>query len=40
MNASNLLGKYIESLRGSEPGSVEYEAFFEGVRALTEVKEG
>lgn len=40
MNASNLLGKYIESLRGSEPGSVEYEALFEGIRALTEVKEG
>lgn len=40
MNASNLLGRYIESLRGSEPGSVEYEALFEGVRALTEVKEG
>ena len=40
MNASNLLGKYIESLRGSDPGSVEYEALFEGVRALTEVKEG
>lgn len=40
MNASNLLGKYIESLRDSEPGSVEYEALFEGVRALTEAKEG
>ncbi len=40
MNASNLLGRYIESLRSSEPGSVEYEALFEGVRALTEVKEG
>lgn len=40
MNATNLLGKYIESLRDSEPGSVEYEALFEGVRALTEAKEG
>ena len=40
MNESNLLGKYIESLRDSEPGSVEYEALFEGVRALTGAKEG
>ena len=40
INESNLLGKYIESLKNSEPGSVEYEALFEGVRALTEAKEG
>ena len=40
INESNLLGKYIESLKNSEPGSVEYEALFEGVRAMTEAKEG
>lgn len=39
-NAENLLGKYIESLRDSEKGSIEYRALFEGVRALLETKRG
>lgn len=39
-NSENLLGKYIESLRESEKGSVEHEALFEGVKALLETKRG
>lgn len=37
-NADNLLGKYIESFRGAEAGSVEYEALCRGVHALIETK--
>lgn len=39
-NSENLLGKYIECLRESKKGSVEYEALFEGVKALLETKRG
>lgn len=39
-NSDNLLGIYIQSLRGSEKGSVEYRALFEGVRALLDTKRG
>lgn len=39
-NADNLLGKYIESLYGSDEESIEYQALFEGVRALLETKRG
>lgn len=39
-NQGNLLGKFVESLMGSEEGSVEYQALFEGVQALVETKRG
>lgn len=39
-NEDNLLGKYIESLYGSAEGSVEYQALYEGVKALLETKRG
>lgn len=39
-NEDNLLGKYIERLKDSPEGSVEYMALFEGVRALLETKRG
>lgn len=38
-NADNLLGRYIRSLKGSEKGSVEYQALFEGVQALLDTKQ-
>lgn len=34
----NLLGRYIESLKESEEGSIEYQALYEGVQALLETK--
>lgn len=34
----NLLGRYIESLKDSKKGSIEYEALYEGVQALLETK--
>lgn len=37
-NEDNLLGNYIRSLEGCEPGSVEYLALYEGVEALLETK--
>lgn len=37
-NRDNLLGNYIKSLEGCEPGSVEYLALYEGVEALLETK--
>ena len=37
-NEDNLLGKYIESFEGYQPGSMEEQALFEGVRALLETK--
>lgn len=33
-NQGNLLGRFIESFEGCEPGSVEYRALYEGVQAL------
>lgn len=39
-NKGNLLGRYIESLKDSELGSVEYQALYEGVQALMETKRG
>lgn len=39
-NQGNLLGRFIESLMGSEKGSVEYEALYHGVQALLETKRG
>lgn len=40
LNAQNLLGKYIESLKSAEKGSIEYIALFEGVQAMLESKRG
>lgn len=37
-NKGNLLGRFIESMQGSEPGSVEYKALYEGVQALLLMK--
>ena len=37
-NRGNLLGRYIESFRDVEPGSVEYRALHEGVQALIMTK--
>lgn len=37
-NKDNLLGNYIKSFEGCEPGSVEYLALYEGVEALLETK--
>lgn len=37
-NQGNLLGRYIESLKESVKGSVEYEALYEGVQALLDTK--
>lgn len=37
-NRGNLLGKYIESFRDVEPGSLEYRALHEGVQALIMTK--
>ncbi len=39
-NRDNLLGKYIERFADSVEGSIEYEALFEGVRALLDTKRG
>ena len=39
-NKDNLLGRYIERLKGSEKGSIEYQALFEGVQALLDTKRG
>ena len=39
-NQGNLLGRYIESLKDSEKGSIEYEALYEGIQALTGAKRG
>lgn len=38
-NAENLLGRYIRSLKGSEEGSVEYQALLVGVQALLDTKQ-
>ena len=37
-NQGNLLGRYIESLKGFEKGSIEHQALYEGVQALIESK--
>lgn len=39
-NKDNLLGKYIESLKGYDEDSVEYLALCEGVQALMEMRRG
>lgn len=39
-NHGNLLGRYIESLKDAEKGSVEYQALYEGVHALLRTKRG
>jgi len=39
-NADNLLGRFISSLRGSEQGSVEALALYEGVQAILKAKRG
>ena len=39
-NQENLLGRFIESLEGNEEGSMEYDALYEGVKALLETKRG
>ena len=39
-NRGNILGKYIETLKDAEEGSVERLALYEGVRALLETKRG
>lgn len=40
LNADNLLGRYIECLKDSPEGSVEYQALYEGVEALLEMRRG
>lgn len=37
-NKGNLLGRYIESFQGCEPGSIEEQALYEGVEALLQMK--
>ena len=39
-NQGNLLGRYIESLKDYDKGSVEYQALHLGVQALMETKRG
>ncbi len=39
-NRDNLLGKFIESFKGYEEDSVEYEALCEGVQALLDTRRG
>lgn len=39
-NQGNLLGRFIESLKDCEEGSIEYQALYEGVHALMETKRG
>lgn len=39
-NEDNLLGRYIESFRDCEEGSMEYQALYEGVHALMSTKRG
>lgn len=39
-NEGNLLGRYIESFRDCEEGSMEYQALYEGVHALMSTKRG
>lgn len=39
-NRENILGKFIESFRGSGEGSIEYQALCEGVHALMETRRG
>lgn len=39
-NQGNLLGRFIESMKEAEKGSVEYKALYQGVRAILETKRG
>lgn len=39
-NRENILGRFIESFRGSREGSIEYQALCEGVHALMETRRG
>lgn len=39
-NKGNILGQYIESLKGYPPDSIEYQALCEGVQALMETRRG
>lgn len=39
-NQGNLLGRYIETLKDYEKGSIEHQALYEGVQALLETKRG
>ncbi|HJB19028.1 MAG TPA: DNA repair exonuclease [Candidatus Bariatricus faecipullorum] len=39
-NRDSLLGRYIEALRDYPEGSIEYQALYDGVRAILETKRG
>lgn len=39
-NRDNLLGRFMESLKDYEEGSVEHQAMYEGIQALMETKRG